>query len=643
MKQILTFIARFANAGVLAVALIGTGALMPQSANAQVEFYFCAPGSTNKLLSDIDTGPNWFQHYDIVVENTSSSPVVFNAGSVLVGYATATSVGPSATPIAGTDLIDLFSLPPVTSITGRAAWFIGANLNATPLAGGRGPANGVARPYGMAVGIDMGIGSTRTIPAGGKEWLFRVKVKDNGCYGNAPYHDLVLYDGGTGISYCTALVNGGTVVGRNTNWQANRLRIHCGTILPPSFWRVAAVGDPAPGLGQTITALNPPVYSDNGRLGFNMRVTGTNSWATWRNGSPWQGVAGPYSQQAAINDMGRVAVVNPTLAPTGLLTVDWLNWSLPATFLSNFDDPQIPSYLPATVAYLYADTSAQGVYYTTAGTSTMNPYFTVARPFPGYVSLVAVRDYDLTDWMDRGIFEVTFFGPRRGIVVDDASPGSEVVLAVVGDPSGIGSTTWTNVWSPVINSTWNTAFCASTNGPASQDRFLMVNGAVGLKEGDVVDGISLAGFEPVDLDMSNDGFLVHVWQSGSRKVLFCGNVSSLLDSRMLLDTAAAMNLECSPTTISDIKGRPAIGRLLNIAVLATVGGVDTIIRTTNVCLADFNGDCSVDVGDFALLSAAYGSSAGGGGWNSQFDLNIDGTIDIGDYAIFSSVFGSTPP
>lgn len=54
---------------------------------------------------------------------------------------------------------------------------------------------------------------------------------------------------------------------------------------------------------------------------------------------------------------------------------------------------------------------------------------------------------------------------------------------------------------------------------------------------------------------------------------------------------------------------------------------------------DCDGDNEVAVGDFAILSAAFGTSVGDPGYNAAADLNGDGDVDIGDFAILSANFG----
>lgn len=54
---------------------------------------------------------------------------------------------------------------------------------------------------------------------------------------------------------------------------------------------------------------------------------------------------------------------------------------------------------------------------------------------------------------------------------------------------------------------------------------------------------------------------------------------------------------------------------------------------------DANLDGTVDIGDYALLSAAFNSSVGDSNWNENCDFDNDGTVDIGDFAILSANFG----
>ncbi len=54
---------------------------------------------------------------------------------------------------------------------------------------------------------------------------------------------------------------------------------------------------------------------------------------------------------------------------------------------------------------------------------------------------------------------------------------------------------------------------------------------------------------------------------------------------------------------------------------------------------DVNGDNTVSIQDFLLVRQAFGSSAGGPGWNPNADLNGDGSVGIADFLILRRNFG----
>lgn len=54
---------------------------------------------------------------------------------------------------------------------------------------------------------------------------------------------------------------------------------------------------------------------------------------------------------------------------------------------------------------------------------------------------------------------------------------------------------------------------------------------------------------------------------------------------------------------------------------------------------DCNGDNEIEIGDFALLAAAFGTGPDDDNWDERCDLNCDLVVDIGDFAILSVNFG----
>jgi len=63
--------------------------------------------------------------------------------------------------------------------------------------------------------------------------------------------------------------------------------------------------------------------------------------------------------------------------------------------------------------------------------------------------------------------------------------------------------------------------------------------------------------------------------------------------------------------------------------------------TVNFSLAngDIDGDNEVTIGDYSLLSTAFGSGPGDPNWDPEADLDGDDEVTIGDYAILSNNFG----
>lgn len=60
------------------------------------------------------------------------------------------------------------------------------------------------------------------------------------------------------------------------------------------------------------------------------------------------------------------------------------------------------------------------------------------------------------------------------------------------------------------------------------------------------------------------------------------------------------------------------------------------VNFTGLVNGDMNNDNSIDIADYAILSAAYNSAPGDLNWNPDADINCDEAVDIADYAILSA-------
>ena len=83
------------------------------------------------------------------------------------------------------------------------------------------------------------------------------------------------------------------------------------------------------------------------------------------------------------------------------------------------------------------------------------------------------------------------------------------------------------------------------------------------------------------------------------------------------------------------------------ADLADLTGIwgDTEINDATVTVGigrkgDFNGDGDIDIFDFVMFAAAYGSELGDDNYNPAGDFNDDGDIDIFDFVLFAAVYGT---
>ena len=69
--------------------------------------------------------------------------------------------------------------------------------------------------------------------------------------------------------------------------------------------------------------------------------------------------------------------------------------------------------------------------------------------------------------------------------------------------------------------------------------------------------------------------------------------------------------------------------------------LDGMPDNCDVCLGDFDGDGDVDLGDFGVFGAAFGTALGDPGYTPDADLDGDGDVDLGDFGLFGAEFGRT--
>ena len=97
----------------------------------------------------------------------------------------------------------------------------------------------------------------------------------------------------------------------------------------------------------------------------------------------------------------------------------------------------------------------------------------------------------------------------------------------------------------------------------------------------------------------------------------------------------------SPDPVGNYDVSVKVGHWLRktVAVDTASGSVisNVILRMAN---GDVDGDNEVGIGDYAILSSAYGTEFGDSGFNAMADLNEDLGVDVADYAILSANYGT---
>lgn len=194
-----------------------------------------------------------------------------------------------------------------------------------------------------------------------------------------------------------------------------------------------------------------------------------------------------------------------------------------------------------------------------------------------------------------------------------------VLVAKTGDPIINGSSeNWGAVFSSIAGNSlgdWVLIGNTDSTDPAT-DNVLVLNGThVIAREGD-----------PVDLD-GNGAFDDDAYIGRGNNTLspFAANDLQLTDSRRIY-----VIIQLRDGAGNDITSNPVFG------------SPDAFVMI-DVCPGDFDRDFDVDLGDLALLLAAYGSSVGDPGYDPLLDLDGSGSIDLPDLAVVLSVFGSTCP
>ena len=188
-----------------------------------------------------------------------------------------------------------------------------------------------------------------------------------------------------------------------------------------------------------------------------------------------------------------------------------------------------------------------------------------------------------------------------------------VVVARESQPTGDGDN-WSGLDSVSINNNGDYLFSGDTDGPTASDEFIAYNGAIAVREGDTLDGVTLASGAAVQAVSINDlGQAAHIWTHGSGDHLFFAcDAADLASSIRVLSNGDSVDLDgdgIADATVTDINASAGVspgldlaedGRIaLNVDLDDGTGAVESIIAVAAP-------DCTVDL----IFSDGFEAGAG---------------------------------
>jgi len=439
-------------------------------------------------------------------------------------------------------------------------------------------------------------------------------------------------------------------------------------------------GDVAPGTGGLVVlTVNAPFTNGNGRVGFtgsvdNGGVTDNFVWyntgVTWRNSDALPDVVTGAESTMGIGDGGEF-IYSPSVngedsvwisqgGGTTVFSADDVAPGLIGQFLSFASRPQMNA--DGTATWVSGFTNAMGgptqgrVLYTYDGV-TATPLLASGDNIMGFIiDSPSGVDFDY-DFSKDGSHHIQVLLMDTGSSLNDGFIYVDgALVAREGSPTGDGDN-WGTLDAVSINDAGNYVFTGDTDGNVATDEFIAYNGAIVVREGDVLDGVQLTSSAALQaVSINNGGQVAHLWTiSGGDELLFLGvgpslGTSSTLLARIgdLVDTDGDTFYDAE---IVDFNASGIIGPGLDLADdgfiyfevdlsdLDTAVEVEAIVRLDlGSCVGDLNLDGFVNTIDFLALLAAWGPNPG-----NPADLNNDGVVDTIDFLALLANWGSCSP
>lgn len=338
--------------------------------------------------------------------------------------------------------------------------------------------------------------------------------------------------------------------------------------------------------GSTVSALNAPFTDGNGKVGF-VGSLGDARRFIWHDNGPIffspAGVTGGESTMG-VGNAGQF-IYSPSVNSNDAVYTNGgvlLQGTDPmpgfpgrySTFSSR------PTMLPNGTAFWMGGSS------TTPGGSSSNRHFLKATDPTNPASISAVFsggdviagktltttasnfDYWVSDNGLNHIHVIQTSGNINNVYLNGAwvhEPGQAA------QPAGNGN--WQNWDSVAVNNSGNYLISGDTDAASTSDYFIAYNGVIGVKEGDTVDGVTIAsGATARAISISNGGLAAYIfgWGTGSslQEHLFLGSASALGSATRILSLNDEVDVNSDNVPdykITDFEASASIGPGLDLA------------------------------------------------------------------------------
>jgi len=314
-------------------------------------------------------------------------------------------------------------------------------------------------------------------------------------------------------------------------------------------------GDTPTGITGAVATLNGPFTNGVGDPGFVGDADDNFVWSgtgiVWGNPDGLPTVLSGGESTMGIGDAGQF-IYSPSIdGDDGVWTQagQLAKEATPAPGLPGFDTTfhSRPTMLPSGAAYWIAGrndgaggTLSQGrlLYTSSDGTPAgISIVLNSDDPYDGQpLSTTGVGfDYQISDNGSHSIHELDL---DTGSTTNDAAVGVDgVIVAQEASPNG-GADNWDNFDLMAINNDGDYLFSGDTDGATTTDEFIAYNGVIAIREGDVIDGVTLTSTAYVrGLAINNLGQAAFAWgpNTGADEYLFFScDASDLAGSAQLV-------------------------------------------------------------------------------------------------------------